>query len=87
MFHGAKAPELEFEELSTFFKRGDDDPEFRTLYQTFYDGGFSIGPDEVEDWRYIAVDELLKDLEERPERYTDTLREVMREYVKLHKFI
>jgi isopentenyl-diphosphate delta-isomerase len=35
-----------------------------------YEGNFKTNPEEVEDWKYIDVAELRKDIKQHPENYT-----------------
>lgn len=35
-----------------------------------YDGVPSINADEIEDWKFVPIDELLNDLQINPDRYT-----------------
>lgn len=71
-----EAPPLE--ELGTFYKTGDDDPEFRTMFRTFYDGELHADRSEVEEWKWVSVEELRRDAAEHPEEYSGTFHEVVR---------
>ena len=40
------------------------------VFTGIYDGAPSVNPDEVEDWKYIPLDDLRRDIRQHPERYT-----------------
>ena len=80
MFHETRAPKLELEELFTLLKEEDDDPEFRTMFRTVYDGYFSIQPGEVDEWKWIPLAELARDMAAHPGKYSGTFQRVMGRY-------
>jgi isopentenyl-diphosphate delta-isomerase len=44
-----------------------------------------MNPDEVQNWKWISLENLKKDLEERPEAYTPWLRIAIDQVIEHHK--
>jgi len=44
--------------------------EFDHIFIGFFEGEAKLNPEEAEDWKWIDPEELKKDLEENPEKYT-----------------
>ena len=82
MFYGVPFPDLKLVELFKFEKSGDNDHEIVSMHSTIYNGEFSIDPRESEGYKYIHMDELIKDIEINPQDYTDTCRLSIQEYKK-----
>lgn len=51
--------------------------EYDHVFVANYDDGPIMNPEEAEDWKYVSLDELKKDVEERPERYTVWFKLIM----------
>jgi isopentenyl-diphosphate Delta-isomerase len=47
-----------------------------------FDGEPKINRDEVESWCWMKLDDLKKDLAEKPEKYTFWFKEIMKEYFR-----
>jgi isopentenyl-diphosphate delta-isomerase len=67
--------DCELEEIFTFIYRADLDHELSEHeYDHVFVGWCDVepvpAPEEVADWRWVDVDELRRDLDEHPERYT-----------------
>lgn len=45
-----------------------------------YNGDFALNPEEVADIKYISIDELKREIEEFPERYTEWFKIIWDEY-------
>lgn len=45
-----------------------------------YNGDFTLNPEEVADIKYISIDELKREIEESPERYTEWFKIIWDEY-------
>lgn len=45
-----------------------------------YNGDFTPNPEEVADIKYISIDELKREIEESPERYTEWFKIIWDEY-------
>lgn len=80
MFVGVDFPSLEFTELFKIKVNANDDHEFITIFRTVYDGNFTTNPEEAEDYQYVDIEKLLDDLENNPEKYTETIRTILKKY-------
>jgi len=80
MFHGKDLPEIELKKIFKIRKNADNDPEFLVLYEGIYDGKFYPNPCEVQDYKYVKVIDMKKDILENPGKYTGTFVEVMKKY-------
>jgi isopentenyl-diphosphate delta-isomerase len=52
------------------FDNGLTENEFLHVYKGFFDGIPKVNPGEADDWKWINVDVLKKDLRENPDNYT-----------------
>lgn len=52
------------------FENGLTEHEFDHVFFGRYEGNPSINPDEVNDWKWIGLDELKKDIHDHPSKYT-----------------
>lgn len=80
MFFGKELPDLKFSKLFKFKKTADNDYEFLTIYRVIYGGKFSLNPEEVEAYAYVNINDVIKDVEKTPEKYTGTFKAILQEY-------
>ncbi len=67
--------ECEMHEVFSFiykaaFDRGLTEHELDHVFMGLHNGDPLINPDEVEEWKWIDVDDLLKDIDQFPDKYT-----------------
>jgi len=55
---------------ATDTKSGLTEHEFDHVFIGHYDGSPNPNPEEVDDWKWIAIDDLRKDVAKHPEKYT-----------------
>lgn len=81
------------EELFSFvykaeFENGLTEHEFDHVFVGRYDHTPSINEDEVADWRWISLEDLHKEMKDRPEDFTAWFKIIFEKYaehIKLHK--
>lgn len=62
--------------------------EFDHVFKATYDGAPVMDPAEVQNWKFVAIDELLKDVARSPQKYTYWFRLILRrEYPELAKHL
>jgi len=61
------------------FPNGLYENEIDHVYSGTYEGSISPDPEEVSDYRWVGMDELLSDAEASPEKYTVWFREILRQ--------
>lgn len=59
--------------------------ELDSVFVGRYDGQPVPNPDEVDDWKWMDIEELKRDVEENPERYTYWFRLILNRVVKQYK--
>ncbi len=59
--------------------------EFDHIFVGRFDGNPKPNKDEVEDWKWIDVDELKKDIDKNPEKYVPWLKIALEKYLALKK--
>lgn len=47
------------------------------VFTGVFDGRPNVNPTEVEDWKFISLDDLRKDMDANPQRYTYWFREII----------
>ncbi|HLD85599.1 MAG TPA: isopentenyl-diphosphate Delta-isomerase [archaeon] len=52
------------------FDNGMTEWEFDHVFIGTYDGKINANPDEIDEWKYVDIDELKKDVKKNPEKYT-----------------
>ena len=67
--------ECEMHEVFSFiykaaFDRGLTEHELDHVFMGLHNGDPLINPDEVEEWKWIDIDDLLKDIDQFPDKYT-----------------
>jgi isopentenyl-diphosphate delta-isomerase len=77
----------EMEEVFSFiykapFDHGLTEHELDHVFIGKYNGDPEINPDEVEAWKWIDVNDLLKDVEENPDDYTVWFKIALKEMIK-----
>jgi isopentenyl-diphosphate delta-isomerase len=79
--------ECDIEELFTFLYKsdvGDDltEHEFDHVFVGYSDAKPNPNPEEVEDWKYVSMKWLVKDVEENPQDYTVWFLIALKELLK-----
>jgi len=82
MFFESSMPDITLMELFKFRKSADDDFEFMTVFKAVYDGEFSLQPEEVVDFKFVNFKDLVLDLDEHSDNYTETFKAIISEYQK-----
>ncbi|MBD3583407.1 isopentenyl-diphosphate Delta-isomerase [Flavobacterium selenitireducens] len=85
--------ETELRELFHFiykapFDNGLTEHELDHVMIGFYDGEPQVNPEEVESWKWMAIDDVKSDMERHPELYTIWTRIIFDEfyhYIEVHK--
>ncbi|NUY80926.1 isopentenyl-diphosphate Delta-isomerase [Flavobacterium sp. MAH-1] len=70
------------------FENGLTEHELDHVMIGFYNGEPKINPDEVENWKWMPIDDVKSDMEQHPERYTVWTRIIFDEfyhYLEDHK--
>jgi isopentenyl-diphosphate delta-isomerase len=49
----------------------------------YYDGEMNLNPEEVNDYKWIWIEELKKDIIENPEIYTQWFKIILEKYFQL----
>ncbi len=57
--------------------------EFLTIMYGFYQGEVKPAPREVNDWKWISPENLIKDMEKNPEKYTPWFKRGFKRYLKI----
>ena len=55
--------------------------EFDHLYVGKYTGIIEANPKEVEEWEYVSLDQIRKDIEKQPDLYTFWFKNIISEYI------
>jgi len=55
--------------------------EFDHLYIGKYNDSFTPNPEEVEDWKYVSVEQIKKDIEKQPDLYTFWFKNIIKEHL------
>ena len=71
--------DCELEEVFNFIYKADvgnglTEWEFDHVFIGRFDGEPEPNPEEVDDWKWMNIDELKKDIEQKPEKYTPWFR-------------
>ncbi|MBI2146794.1 NUDIX domain-containing protein [Candidatus Woesearchaeota archaeon] len=83
LFHQQELPKkIRFEELFKIKKSTDDDFEFNMVYRVVYNGDFQNDLDESENYLWRDIQEILKNIQIEPEKYTETTMLLLKEYQK-----
>ncbi len=78
MLVGLSLPNVD---LSPLFRlKNAYENEFQLVYKLVYSGPFNIDKEEVEEYFWVKVDELMKDIKAHPEKYTQTCKCIFNEY-------
>ncbi|MFH1770610.1 MAG: NUDIX domain-containing protein [archaeon] len=84
MFFEHQLPEeLVFEKMLEENFRIDKEHTIITLYRVIYPGPFYNDPKEVEDFFFMKMDDLIKDIKDNPEKYSLFFRMMFAKYLKL----
>ena len=62
------------------FSNGLIEHEFDHILLGVYNGIPKINPDEVDEWKWISIDELCIDIEKNPEKYTAWFKIIINKY-------
>jgi len=87
LFHNQKLPDMKFERLFKIKKDADADYEFMTVYSVIYSSKFNLNPDEVADYRFENIGNLMGKIKSNPDEYTGTCRLMLEEYFKRYLYI
>jgi isopentenyl-diphosphate Delta-isomerase len=60
------------------FDNGLTENEIDHVYVGEYDGDFTVNPDEVADYKWVDMEDVLYDISIRPEKYTVWFKEIMK---------
>ncbi|WEL23475.1 NUDIX domain-containing protein [Candidatus Nanohalovita haloferacivicina] len=71
----------DFEELTNVDKKSPDNWEKVSVYHTIYDGPLDLS-EEVDSAWYAPVDEVVEDIEDNPEMYTNSAVESLKAYLE-----
>ncbi len=78
MLVGLSLPNVDISPL--FRLKNTPEAEFQLVYKLVYRGPFNIDKEEVEEWFWMKVDELLNEIKLYPEKYTQTCKFIFSEY-------
>lgn len=56
--------------------------EYDHVYAAIYDGAPELNPDEVEDWKFITIEDLMFDIQQSPGSYTEWFKIIMNNYTE-----
>ena len=62
------------------FSNGLIEHEFDHILLGVYNGIPKINPDEVDEWKWISIDELCIDIDKNPEKYTAWFKIIINKY-------
>ena len=62
------------------FSNGLIEHEFDHILLGVYNGIPKINPDEVDEWKWISIDELCIDIKKKPEKYTAWFKIIINKY-------
>ena len=62
------------------FSNGLIEHEYDHILLGVYNGIPKINPDEVDEWKWISIDELCIDIEKKPEKYTAWFKIIINKY-------
>ena len=63
------------------FDNGLTEREFDRVFVGCYDGEVISNPEEVANVRWVAVDALKQEIEEKPEKFAEWFRIIMRDFI------
>lgn len=63
------------------FSNGLTEHEFDHLYIGKYNASFEPNSEEVEDWKFVSVDQIKKDIEKQPDLYTFWFKNIITEHL------
>lgn len=82
---GVKSAELTL--LGKFYTEGQigakNIKRFNAVFKARYDGEFTLQKEEVEKVKWFNLEELYKEIEEKPENFTPGLRSILNDYRNL----
>lgn len=61
---------------------GQRDAKFHTIFRGYYDGEVHIKVDEVADYRWVSIPELMREIENTPNTFTRSFALVMNNYIE-----
>lgn len=64
------------------FENGLTEHEYDHMFCGYYDGQPQPNPEEVQDWKYISVNELLNDIERNPDNYTFWFKDIVNKRIE-----
>lgn len=57
--------------------------EYLTIFTGEYNGSFIVNPEEADGWRWVSMENLKKELQEKPEQFTFWFKLIMERFLKL----
>lgn len=63
------------------FSNGLTEHEFDHLYIGKYNDSFEPNPAEVEDWKYVSIDQIKKEIDKEPDLYTFWFKNIITEHL------
>ena len=64
------------------FENGLTEWEFDHVFVGIYDDKITPDPEEVEDYKYIEIDDLTKDIKDNPDKYTPWFRIILKNVIE-----
>ena len=76
------ASKVKLVKLFKFKSSLDGDEVFITVFRAVLPGPFHLQKEEVERYRFVKINDLIKDVRLQPRKYTETCRLLFREYAQ-----
>ena len=67
------------------FENGLTEHEFDHMFSGYFDGKPNPNPEEVQDWKFVSMMDLMTDVEENPNHYTFWFRDILKNRSGLKK--
>ncbi len=79
---GIEAPLIHVYQMAyeAHFDNGVTENEYDHVFLGGYEGDPLINPDEVNDYKWINLDDLKKDMQDNPEKYTFWFKKIIKEF-------
>lgn len=84
--------ETPLEELFSFVYRAQDEQtgliehEYDVVFRGVYDGGCAMNPEEIGDYKWYTIDELKKEIQQQPEKFSFWFKVILEEMEKRELF-
>lgn len=63
------------------FENGLTEHEYDHMFIGKYNDPFQPNPEEVEDWKFLSINEIKKDIEKQPDLYTFWFKNIIKEHL------